>query len=172
MRFGRQLRRGRRKHGEAPSSATLDSVLAGHMPELHLLANEADRRLQDVNRRLDSAAARGAVIISAAAIASGVQVAQTSTTWTVSSIVASMISAVLALPLVRFSRGAEVAVARLTASLSTWSPNRLELEILNVKMSAVKQSERAMRRRSRLLLFSLVSLAAAIALTAVSVIAT
>ena len=146
----------------------LESNLGKHGDELEQLASEADRRLHDVNRRLDGAAARSAMVVSAAAIASGIQITQSPNCWLVGSIIASMASAALALPLVRFRRAPEVNVSALAARLPTWSSHRLRLEIINVKMHSVSISEGWMRTRSKLLLASLITLAAAIGLTALS----
>ncbi len=143
----------------------LEKVLLNHKDELAILGEEADRRLHDVARRLDAAASRGAMVVSAAAIASGVQVGQSPSPWLVGSVVASLVAAGLSLPLVRFKRGAEVNVSHLTKELAQWTPERLRLEVINVKMAFVKVAEKWMVVRSRLLLASLIALALAIALT-------
>lgn len=148
----------------------LERELSMRGEELRLLSAEADRRLVDVNRRLDNAASRGAMVVSAAAIASGVQVAQGASIWLVGSVIASLVAATLALPLIRFRREREVNVRHLVRSISDWSPERLRLEIINVKTDLVKVAEDWMRVRSRLLLASLIALAGAIALTAFRVV--
>lgn len=148
----------------------LEAKLSRHHEELSLLATEADRRLADVNRRLDNAASRGAMVVSAAAIASGVQVAQGASIWLIASVLASLVAAALALPLMRFKRGKEVNVGQLVKDLADWSPERLRLEVVNAKTELVKVGEDWMRLRSRLLLASLTTLAVAIGLTVLRVI--
>lgn len=88
------------------------------------------------------------------------------------SVVASLISAGVALPLIRFRRGKELKVTSLLKGIASWSPRRLELEVINVKMTLVEDGERWMRGRSRLLFASLTMLATAVALTALRVIFT
>ena len=86
----------------------LEAKLDFHQAELGTLAREADRRLADVNHRLEVLASRGSMIIGAAAIASGVQISQDASVWLVCSVIASLAAAVLAIPLLRFRRGQEV----------------------------------------------------------------
>ncbi len=148
----------------------LEAELSPHQEELALLATEADRRLADVNRRLDNAASRGAIVVSAAAIASGVQVAQGASFWLIASVLASLIAAALALPLMRFKRGQEVNVGQLVKDIANWSPQRLKLEVINAKTVLVNVGEDWMRSRGRLLLASLAALAVAIVFTVLRVI--
>ena len=148
----------------------LEAKLDVHQDELGTLAREADRRLADVNHRLEVLASRGSMIIGAAAIASGVQISQGASVWLVCSVIASLAAAVLAIPLLRFRRGQEVNVGHLVKTLGTWSPNRLSLEVINAKTALIAAAEKWMKARSRVLLASLCMLAAAIGLTALRVI--
>ena len=147
----------------------LESALEGRHEQLTTLGTEADRQLLDVARRLDNAATRAALIIGSAAIASGVQLSKGFSTFAVLAILTSLVAAALSIPLLIFRPRREVNVRELRDRLSTWSPRRLDAEILGVKLNLIREEEDALRVRSRILLASLVALAVAIALTAVRV---
>lgn len=147
----------------APPPSRLTSELTPHSDAIRLLSHEADRRLVDVNRRLEILASRGSFVVGAAAVASGVQLTQGLDLGLVLSTCCALIAVGLSLPLLRFKRGQEVNVVALVRQLVDRSAIELELELINAKMKLVKDGERWARGRSRLLLASLVALGLSIA---------
>jgi hypothetical protein len=145
----------------------LEAQLQSRADQLTRLGVEADRQLVDVARRRDNASTRAALVVSSAAIASGVQLSKTTNGWMIASVIAALVAAGLAVPLLGFSDKIEVKVRALLLQIGTWSPRRLELEILNVKNDLIDQQEKSLVWRSRLLLSSLIALAVAIAFTVV-----
>jgi hypothetical protein len=146
------------------SDAELELQLDAYSDQLSRLGAEADRRLTDVSRRLDNSATRAAFIMSSAVVLAGVQLSRELEPWIVGSIVAAFAASVLALPLLLFVRRRELNIAQHVRDLALWSPRRLELEIINVKVAVIAEEERALRLRGNLLRWSLIALTLALAL--------
>ena len=81
-----------------------------HESELGLLVSEADRQFGDEARRVGSAVNRAILLISLAAISSGIQMAGTHSLWQALVVAFALAAASLAIPVILFRKGEEVSI--------------------------------------------------------------
>jgi len=163
---------------DSPDQAELDlqeANLEKHAPELAMLSAEATRQMAEVGARIDSAASRATILISSAAVASGIQATASSSVFQILALIFSLGAALLAIPVLLFRRGKaqdkrkghakEVSIEERLDHLLTWSPRRLEWDLLTAKREITKQDRFALDRRASYLRWGFVSLALAIVFT-------
>ena len=153
----------------SPDDADLEARLHPHESELGLLASEADRQLGDEARRAESAVNRATLLISSAAIASGIQLSGTPSIWQALAVVFTLAAASLAIPVILFRKEEEVSIDDLQEHLYNWSPMRMQLDVLNTKRAILKNDREALARRAAILRLGFLSLAFSIFFTGLQI---
>lgn len=171
---------------DLPDQAALDlqeANLEKHAPELAMLSAEASRQMSEVNARIDSAASRATILISSAAVAAGIQATAASGWFQVTALICSLAAALLAIPVLIFRSGKprardrrpgatqrkgiaqELSIKERQDNILTWSPRRLEWDIINAKRVITMHDRVALDRRAAYFRWGCVSLALAIVFT-------
>jgi hypothetical protein len=154
------------------NDSQLERELSEHQEALSILAREADRRIGDVARRHEVLNNRATLLISSAAIASGVQVGGVAGGWQLAALAATLLAALAGIASLFGRRGREVNLDALQRTLYGRGPRELELEVLNVKRATLNDDESSVSRRYRAIRAGFVLLAVAVLLTGVQAVAT
>jgi hypothetical protein len=120
-----------------------------------LLNIEADRRLNETARRGDSAIARATVVVGAAVIVAGLQIAGWNGWLHVIVLALSFAAAVLAVVVLAFRPGKEMPVGSFQSNIDAYEPSVLAKHILQLKVSMIALDEARIGRQARLLLASI-----------------